>query len=172
MMMSISFNAIEVFEIAERIERNSVKFYRRAAEALSGQELSEILLSLAEFEKGHEKTFADMRKQISNKELDLITFDPEDEMTLYLQKIADSHIFDPKKDPGEQLKDKETAEDILKFAIEAEKNSIIFYLGLKNFVPAKAGKDKVDEIIQEEMEHIAELNTRLEAWKYLQRISI
>lgn len=171
-MMSISFNAIEVFEIAERIERNSVKFYRGAAEALSDQDLSVILLSLAEFEKEHEETFADMRKQISNKEWDLITFDPEDEMTLYLRTIADSHIFDLKKDPGEQLKDKETAEDILKYAIEAEKNSIIFYLGLKNFVPAKAGKDKVDEIIKEEMEHIAELNTRLEAWKYLKRISI
>ena len=170
--MSISFNAIEVFEIAERIERNSVKFYRGAAEALSDQDLSVILLSLAEFEKEHEETFADMRKQISNKEWDLITFDPEDEMTLYLRTIADSHIFDLKKDPGEQLKDKETAEDILKYAIEAEKNSIIFYLGLKNFVPAKAGKDKVDEIIKEEMEHIAELNTRLEAWKYLKRISI
>ena len=171
-MMSISLNAIEVFEIAERIERNSVKFYRGAAEALSDQDLSEILLSLAEFEKEHEKTFADMRKQISNKEWDIVTFDPEDEMTLYLQTIADSHVFDLKKDPVEQLKDKETAEDILKFAIEAEKDSIIFYLGLKNFVPAKAGKDKVDEIIKEEIGHIAELNKRLEAWKYLKRISI
>ena len=170
--MSISFNAIEVFEIAERIERNSVKFYRGAAETLSDHDLSQILLSLAKFEKEHEETFANMRKQISNKEWDLITFDPEDEMTLYLQTIADSHIFDLKKDPGEQLKDKETAEDILKFAIEAEKDSIIFYLGLKNFVPAKAGKDKVDEIIKEEIDHIAELNKRLEAWKYLKRISI
>jgi len=169
--MSISFNAIEVFEIAERIERNSVKFYRGAAEALSDQDLCQILLSLAEFEKEHEETFADMRKQISNKEWDLITFDPEDEMTLYLRTIADSHIFDLKKDPSEQLKDKETAEDILKYAIEAEKNSIIFYLGLKKFVPAKAGKDKVEEIIEEEMGHIAELNLRLSALKYLKRIS-
>ncbi len=171
-MMSISFNAIEVFEIAERIERNSVKFYRRAAEALSDQDLCQILLSLAEFEKEHEETFANMRKQISNKEWDLITFDPENEMTLYLQTIADSHVFDPTKDPGEQLKDKETAEDIFKYAIEAEKNSIIFYLGLKYFVPAKAGKDKVDEIIEEEVGHIAELNLRLSALMYLKRISI
>lgn len=170
-MMSISFNAIEVFEIAERIERNSVKFYRKAAEALSDPDLCQTLLSLAEFEKEHEETFADMRKQISNKEWDLITFDPEDEMTLYLRTIADSHIFDLKKDPSEQLKDKETAEDILKYAIEAEKNSIIFYLGLKKFVPAKAGKDKVEEIIEEEMGHIAELNLRLSALKYLKRIS-
>ncbi len=169
--MSISFNAIEVFEIAERIERNGVKFFRRAAEVLSDQYLCQILLSLAEMEAEHEETFANMRKQISNKEWDLITFDPEDEMTLYLRTIADGHIFDLKKDPGEQLKDKETAEDILKYAIEAEKNSIIFYLGLKNFVPAKAGKDKVDEIIKEEMDHIAELNLRLSASKYLKRIS-
>ena len=169
--MSISINAIEVFEIAERIERNSVKFYHRAAETISDHDLSEILLSLAEFEKEHEETFANMRKQISHKEWDLITFDPENEMTLYLRTIADSHIFDLKKDPGEQLKDKKTADDILNYAIEAEKNSIIFYIGLKNFVPAKAGKDKVDEIIKEEMDHIAELNLRLSASKYLKRIS-
>jgi rubrerythrin len=171
-MMSISFNAIEVFEIAERIERNSVKFYRRAAEALSDQDLCQILLSLAEFEKEHEETFANMRKQISHKERELITFDPENEMTLYLQAIANGHVFDLKKDPSEQLTGKETIDDILKLAIEAEKDSIVFYLGLKNFVPAKAGKDKVDEIIKEEMDHIAELNQRLEAWKYLKAISI
>ena len=169
--MNISFNAIEVFEIAERIERNSVKFYRRAAKILSDPDLCQILSSLAEFEKEHEVTFANMRKQISHKERDLITFDPENEMALYLRTIADSHIFDLKKDPGEQLRDKATAEDILKYAIEAEKNSIIFYLGLKNFVPAKAGKDKVEDIIKEEMDHIAELNLRLSASKYLKRIS-
>jgi len=163
--MSISFNAIEVFEIAERIERNGVKFFRRAAEVLSDHDLSQILLSLAEMEAEHEETFANMRKQISNKERELITFEPENEMTLYLQAIANGHIFDLKKDPSEQLTGKETAEDILKLAIEAEKDSIVLYIGLKNFVPAKAGKDKVEEIIEEEMGHIVVLNQRLTALK-------
>ena len=140
--MSISFNAIEVFEIAERIERNSVNFYHKAAEAFSDESLSAILLSLAEFEKEHEESYANMRKQISAKEWDMITFDPENEMALYLQKIADSHIFDPKQDPAEQLKDKGSIRDILNYAIECEKNSIIFYLGLKQYVPTTAGKDK------------------------------
>ncbi|MGD2095767.1 MAG: ferritin family protein, partial [Phycisphaerales bacterium] len=66
--MSISLNAIEVFEIAERIERNAVKFFRRAAEIFSDPDMSRILLSLAEFEKEHERTFANMRRQISNKQ--------------------------------------------------------------------------------------------------------
>ncbi|MHC4536546.1 MAG: rubrerythrin [Planctomycetota bacterium] len=170
--MSISLNAIEVFEIAERIERNSVNFYRKAAEAITDENQSAILLSLAEFEKEHEQSFANMRKQISDKEWDMITFDPENEMSLYLQKIADSRIFDPQKDPVEQLKDKGTIRDILNFAIESEKDSIIFYLGLKNYVPATAGKNKIEEIINEEMSHIAELNLRLSALKYIERISI
>jgi len=170
--MSISFNAIEVFEVAERIERNAVKFYHRAAEGLSDQDLRQVLLNLADFEKEHEVTFANMRKQISHKERDLVTFDPENETTLYLQAIADGNVFDLKKDPAEQLTGKETIEDILRWAIEAEKDSIIFYVGLKNFVPAKAGKDKVEEIIEQEMGHIAELNQRLEAWKYLKAILI
>jgi len=163
--MSISFNAIEIFEIAERIERNGVKFFRRAAEVLSDQDVRQTLLSLAEMEAEHEETFANMRKQISHKERELITFEPENEMTLYLQAIANGHVFDLKKDPSEQLTGKETAEDILKLAIEAEKDSIVLYIGLKNFVPAKAGKDKVDEIIEEEMGHIVVLNQRLTALK-------
>lgn len=163
--MSISFNAIEIFEIAERIERNGVKFFRRAAEVLSDEDIRQTLLSLAEMEAEHEETFANMRKQISHKERELITFEPENEMTLYLQAIANGHIFDLKKDPSEQLTGKETAEDILKLAIEAEKDSIVLYIGLKNFVPAKAGKDKVEEIIEEEMGHIVVLNQRLTALK-------
>ena len=171
-MMSITFNILEIFEVAERIERNGVKFFRRAAEALSDQDLRQTLLDLSDMEEEHEETFANMRKQISYKERELITFDPENEMTLYLQAMANGHVFDLKRDPSEQLKGKENIENILKWAIEAEKDSILFYTGLKNFVPAGAGLDKVEEIIEEEMGHIVVLNQRLEAWKYLQRVSI
>jgi rubrerythrin len=93
--MSITLNALEIFEIAERIERNSVNFYLNAAEALPDEKLSEVLLSLAEFENEHVSNYANMRKQISAKELDVITYEPENEMALYLRRIADSHIFDP-----------------------------------------------------------------------------
>jgi rubrerythrin len=172
MSVSISLNAFEVFEIAERIERNSVNFYRRASQAVADENLKEMLQSLGEFEKEHVKCYENMRKEISAKEWELITFDPENEMSLYLQDIADNHVFDPRKDPGEELKDKGTAKDILEYAINAEKEKIIFYLGLKNYVPAAAAKNKVDEIINEEMNHIAELNLRLSASRYIEQFSI
>jgi len=163
--MSITFNAFEIFEMAEQIERNGVKFYRKAAEGISDRDVRQMLLDLADMEAEHEETFAGMRKQLSDRERELRVFDPENEAALYLQAMANGHVFDLKKDPSEQLTGTETVEDILKLAIDAEKDSIVFYLGLKDFVPAKAGKDKVEAIIKEEMGHIAVLNRRLPASK-------
>jgi rubrerythrin len=56
-------------------------------------------------------------------------------------------------------------EEILKAAIVAEKDSIIFYLGLKNAVPERLGGEKIDIIIEEEMSHITLLSNELLALK-------
>jgi len=50
----------------------------------------------------------------------------------------------------------------LKMAIGVERDSIAFYVGLKEAVSRKAGKDKVDDIIKEEMGHIVTLNEKLQ----------
>ena len=163
--MGITFNAFEIFEMAEQIERNGIKFYRKAAKNISDQNVCQMLLDFAGMEVNHEKTFAGMRHELLEKEQDSTVFDPENEVALYLQAMANGHVFDLSRDLSEQLKGNETAEEILKFAIDAEKDSIVFYLGLKDFVPVKAGKDKVESIIKEEMSHIALLNRRLSAMK-------
>ena len=51
--------------------------------------------------------------------------------------------------------------DILKTAIDLEKQAILFYLGLKDIVPRKLGKDRVDPIIGQEKEHVVTLITEL-----------
>ncbi len=163
--MSITFNAFEIFEMAEQIERNGVKFYRKAAQNISDRQMRQMLEELADMEVEHEETFAAMRKQLSDEAWAARVFDPENEMALYLQAMASGHVFDLRKDPSEQLKGTESIEEILKLAINAEKDSIVFYLGLKDFVPVKAGRDKVEAIIKEEMGHIAVLNRRLPASK-------
>jgi len=163
--MDITFNAFEIFEMAEQIERNGVKFYRRAAEIFADQDISQTLLDLAEMEAEHEETFSDMRKQISHTQRELIAFDPENEMALYLQAMAGGHVFDLKKDISQQLTGKESIEDVLNMAIQAEKDSIVFYTGLMKFVPAPAGREKVEDIISEEQAHIVVLSRKLAALK-------
>lgn len=156
--MSVQFNADEIFEMAEQIERNGAKFYRRAAEGTMGGPTHELLLQLAAMEEDHEKTFAAMRKDLTPQERKPITFDPDDQGGLYLRAMADGYIFDVQTDPAEQLTGQEPPEEIFRRAIQAEKDSIVFYLGMKDCVPPRRGSERLDGIIQEEMGHIALLS--------------
>jgi rubrerythrin len=44
-----------------------------------------------------------------------------------------------------------------------EKDSIVFYVGIKDLVPEKLGKNKIDNIIDEEKKHILLLANELAA---------
>jgi len=161
--MGMPFNADEVFEMAEQIERNGARFYRAAAEKFP--EVSQLLLELAAMEDNHEKTFAAMREELSGTEAEPPVFDPDGQAQLYLQAMADEHIFNIKSDPVNQLGNLDTPDEVLKTAMGLERDSIAFYAGLKESVSRKAGKDKVEGIIKEEMNHIVILSQKMEALK-------
>lgn len=152
--MALDFNADEIFEMAEQIERNGAIFYRKAAKNVSGDE-KDFLLELAKMEDDHEVTFKALRKELTGKEKETTTFDPNDEASQYLKALADTRVFFEKDINPTAMK------EILKAAIGAEKDSIVFYLGMKDLVPGKLGKDKIDNIIKEEMSHIKLLSSRL-----------
>jgi rubrerythrin len=158
--MAIPFNANEVLEMAEEIERNGAKFYRNAAENFP--EVRDVLLDLAAMEDEHLKTFTNMRAELSGTELEEQVFDPDGQAEMYLRVMADGHVFDLRSDPSEQLAGKNTPEEVLKMAIGIERDSIAFYVGLKDAVARRAGKDKVEHIIREEMGHIVTLNRKLQ----------
>ncbi len=159
--MSIHFNADEIFEMAEQIERNGANFYRKVAGTADEAEVRRVLLDLAAMEDEHEKTFAAMRAQLSAEQRISITFDPEGEAAMYLQAMADGYVFDVRTDPSELLTGEEGLADILHTAIGLEKDSIVFYLGIRDLVPEKFGKGKINDIIKEEMGHITTLSQKL-----------
>lgn len=159
--MGMQFNADEIFEMAEQIERNGAKFYRRAAEGTRQEAARKTLAGLATWEEQHLKTFGAMRAELSSQERKAVTFDPYDEGALYLKAMADGRVFDTKADPAAKLTGKETLPQILQTAIGLEKDSIAFYLGLREMVPEKLGKDRIDKIIKEEMGHIATLSKQM-----------
>jgi rubrerythrin len=157
--MSFDFNADDILQMAEQIERNGAKFYRDSAEMVDDATAKELLLNLAAMEDDHEKTFSDMRSALSDKERETTVFDPQGESESYLKALADTRVFFQK-----QI-DSNTMEDILKEAITAEKDSIVFYLGMKDLVPESLGKGRLDGIIKEEMAHIKTLSKELIALK-------
>lgn len=163
--MSIRFNADEIFEMAEQIERNGARFYRQAAEGFTDADSRQKLFDLAAMEDEHERVFHSMRADLSGKEGVVSGFDPNGEAALYLQAIADGKVFDVRKDPTERLTGKETMEDIYRMAIGLEKVSVVFYQGIKEMVPERLGKDRIEAIIKEEMGHITLLSKELVALK-------
>ena len=160
--MDFNFNADEILAMAERIERNGANFYRKAAENDDTPENKQFLITLAKMEENHERSFAEMRDALSANEVKPTIFDPENEVGAYLTAMADGNVFDNQVDPVDFVEGK-TIEEVLNYAIGLEKDSIVFYMGLKKLVPDQSGKDKVEAIIEEEMRHISILNNQLKS---------
>ena len=159
--MAIVYSAEEVLQMAEQIERNGARFYRHAAELPFDEGTRHTLLNLAAMEDRHEETFAAMRARLSEGEREATTFDPYHEMPLYLRAMADRRVFDVHTDLTEKLSGRETMREILELAIGFEKDSVVFYLGMKDLVPEDVGGPRLDAIIKEEMSHLSLLGGRL-----------
>jgi len=162
MTMVITYTADEIFEMAEEIERNAAEFYREAAERCSNEETRKLLLDMSATEIEHLETFQNMREKLSAEE-GMSIFDPLSRSTMFLQAMADARSWEGRVNPTQELSGNETPKEIVEIALEAEKEMVVLYVGLKDMVYFKAGKDKVEEIIIEELGHITALLKKLKS---------
>lgn len=156
--MDYNFTANEIFEVAIRIEASGASFYRKAAATQSEASNREFLEKLATMEDHHQATFEKMRKDLKPHEKQSTVFDPNQETAQYLAVMADTHGGEGSPTAADALTGDESIQEIIDIAIGLEKESILFYLGLKDFVPPAYGQDKLDGIIREEQRHIIQLN--------------
>ncbi len=160
--MSIMFSPSDLFDIAIQIERNGAAFYRKAAQQFAEPAVREELLDLALMEEEHEATFELLKERllgVAPGASDL--FESDTEAVAYLESFTQGRIFDMSKDTGPAAGQTLTLIDVLRQAIEKERDSVMFYLGMKNLIPASEGADKIDSIIKQEMSHIGILQRRL-----------
>lgn len=157
-MSSLIFNANDAFEMAKRIEQKGQAFYTQAASFMPDPESAKLMIDLAEMELAHEKLFAYMQKSLSGTEVEDTLYDPHDDAYKFLKDMADMYVFDPHDAPANVFKPGITPGGILDIAIQREKDSIIFYQGIKVMVPEKFGCGRLDDIIGEEMRHVIMLS--------------
>jgi rubrerythrin len=163
--MAIVFNADEIFEMAIRIENNGAAFYRKAADLQSDTKSQKFLESLANMEDQHQRIFTEMRTTLAEKDKSPKVFDPFDEVSQYLAAMADNMGGEGSPSVAESLTGNETLEEILQTAVGLEKDSILFYLGIKDLIPSQSGQDRIDDIIKEERRHVIQLSNLLEKLK-------
>lgn len=155
--MPYDFNADEMFNVAIRIEENGARFYRRAAELQEDPANREVLEKLAAMEDRHRHTFETMKQDVSKAEKKTTVFDPEGELEQYLAAMADTHGGEGSPAMADELTGDETIGEILDTALDLEKESILFYVGLKDLVPPDLGREKLDRIIAQERQHVIQL---------------
>ncbi|HOZ45522.1 MAG TPA: ferritin family protein [Candidatus Hydrogenedentes bacterium] len=160
--MAYEFDPHEIYEMAIRIEMNGAAFYCAAAGQFPDPETRAVLVELAKMEEAHQRTFERMRANLPEDAAGADGGAMDDEVARYLHAFVAGAVFDVTDDPAEFLRADVSIGEVLIEAIRRERDSILFYLGIRQMRSSKAVGDQIDAIIREEMGHITQLNDQLE----------
>ena len=152
--MPAEMTLADVYDMAIEIEADAGTFYSLAASACRDPENQRVLGELASMEKDHQLVFAAMKDRAASpaeagrwaEELSLVT------------KLFASGI---KEDLSRRFTGRESNRDLLRKALSFEKDTIVFFLHMRNMLTSQADKSRVDEIVTEELGHVILLSGAL-----------
>jgi rubrerythrin len=159
--MGYGFNAGEVFRVAIEIEENGRKFYEESRKNIESAEVRALFADLALQEIEHKRKFETLLAQLPPESTAPTVWDPQNETDRYVKMMADDHVFGSSagvKDHVERIRD---AADALKLAIEFEKYSVLFFLGIEDAVSSAKDRELIKSIVKEEQEHLRRLTLEL-----------
>ncbi|NQT46275.1 MAG: ferritin family protein [Candidatus Omnitrophica bacterium] len=147
------FAGSEVVEMGIEIEKNGKDFYETLAKQSKNDKAKEIFQFLTGEEAKHIVDF--------KKVLDIVhKYEPPEsypgEYFAYLQALASVHVFTQKGKGVEAAKKATSDKEAIIAGIGFERDSIVFYDGMKKVVPESSGK-VIDELIAQEKAHLLKL---------------
>ena len=158
--MALELNANEVFDVAERIERNAAKFFKEAASAADSS-CRRMLLRLAAMEAEHEHVFSAMKVHLSANGWTATALGAGKDPGKYWGVMVDLIGASIKDDLSQSFTGRETSEEILRKAIQFEKDTVLFFSAVKTMLTNADDQKRVDGIIKEEVGHILALASEL-----------
>jgi rubrerythrin len=159
--MSGMYNSHEVFEIGITIEKNGRAFYGAAAGGAKDPDMRKFFEELARWEDSHVKLFEELKARLPDEKLSPDT-DAENQYHAYLRSTAGSHVFRGDTDPAKMAAGRNGPLDVLRIALQFEKDSVVLYVSMKALVPAHLGKKTIDTLIEEEMKHVQMIGAQIE----------
>ncbi len=152
MMSAEAFSAPQMVEIAIQTEQAGYAFYQAAAEATDSPQVRALCEWLAGEEQVHERIFREMQQSLGAQAA------PQQwpgEKTEFISALVGSR-FMPKPGEAEALAKAMTAEGLLDFALNLEKDTIIFQYEMRDMVAA-GDTEQVNQIIAEEKAHVSRI---------------
>lgn len=146
-----TFTVSEVIEQAVQTEKLGNEFYNQmAAKFEKNEELRKLFETLAIKELHHEKFFIGLRDKAG-------TGGAEDweEVSHYLRAIVESEFFLGSNKSLPSLEHIKTPAEAVGFAIDFEKETLLYFYSMREIV---RDKELIDKIIIEEKSHVVLLN--------------
>jgi len=145
------FSAIELLDMAIKLENNGEAVYRDAVVKVAKPELIAMLESMADEEAKHASFFSNLKFELEKNRANL--FMEEMSRELFDDLLGDKN-FSLKEVDFSAI---ENGDDLLAVFIEFEKDSVIFYKVLEPFIEDPVAREQLSKVIEEENNHIKRL---------------
>lgn len=144
----------EIIDAAVSIEENGYAFYKSVEGAIDDKDVKEVFSFLAGEENRHIVAFKKIYDEIGDLEDTVI--DDEDSSD-YIKALAEKNVFTKKDAVNDLVKNINTPFDAINLALNFERDSILFFSEIKNFV-SQDNQDLINKLIKEEHDHIVKLH--------------
>lgn len=143
----------EIMEMAIQTETLGYQFYTGMAEKFKKDAgLAALFTTLASKEKTHERTFSNLKDSVSKNGTEPVQWE---EVTPYMRAFVESEFFLGRGKSLPTMDHLRTVQDVVKFALGFEKETLLYFMELRSIVKEKA---VVDAVIDEEKSHIVWLD--------------
>ena len=157
------FSDLEGLRIAVDMEARGRDFYQKASEKAATKEHKALFLLLMNEETTHYNQFTQLYNKIKESKLsDSNDYLFDQETSKYLTVLAEPHIF-PKDKAEKALPELKSIADILKAAIQDEKDAILFYDALAKCAKFEETRSIFNLLKAEEQTHVVKLRAMMDS---------
>ncbi len=145
----VDFDRAEAYMIAEKIEKDGIRFYEYLADKEKNEQTKEIFRFLIEQERDHLRLFETRLVEEKSKSETEVCYEEND-----LFSSFDYQIFKPYEEQEHLENIVNSPRKALKLAIIMEERSIDFYAAVRERVEDPAAGEELTRIIDEEKKHM------------------
>lgn len=151
--MGVKFTGNDIVEMGIQIEKNGKEYYEEVFKCSKSVKAKEIFSYLGKEEIEHIGYFEKLLATTGTEE---VAESYPGEYYDYMEHLSALHVFTKDGKGKEVACEIKTDKEALQAAVGFEKDSILFYYEMKNFVREK-DKKILEEIIKEEQSHLSKL---------------
>ncbi len=148
--MSKIFSIREILQFAVEKEHESQELYQALAAQVSNPDAKSLFKKFVIQEKKHEKLYAAMLANVKEEQ-------PINDLNEYMSYMRELINASHKESGMPSIMPMEDLHELLDYAVLREKESVLFYVGLRDYISAPY-QEQVDAIMKEEVKHIMMLS--------------